>query len=53
MAADCDSDHFLVVAKVKERLAANKGISHIFHMEQLNLKKLKDVEDKEKYHIEV
>jgi hypothetical protein len=23
-AADCDSDHYLVVAKVKERLAVNK-----------------------------
>jgi hypothetical protein len=29
MAADCDSDHYLVVAKVRERLAVNKQRSHI------------------------
>jgi endonuclease/exonuclease/phosphatase family metal-dependent hydrolase len=27
-AADCDSDHYLVVAKVRERLAVNKHRSH-------------------------
>jgi hypothetical protein len=29
-AADCDSDHYLVVAKVRERLAINKQISRNF-----------------------
>jgi hypothetical protein len=32
-AADCDTDHYLVVAKVRERLAVNKQRSHRFHME--------------------
>jgi hypothetical protein len=41
-----------VVAKVRERLAANKQRSHIFHMERFNLKKLNEVEGKEKYGIE-
>jgi hypothetical protein len=33
LAADCDSDHCLLVAKVRERLAVNKQRSHRFHME--------------------
>jgi hypothetical protein len=39
-AADCDSDHYLVVAKVREILAVNKQRSHTFNMEKFNLKKL-------------
>jgi hypothetical protein len=34
MAADCDTDHYLVVAKVRER-EANKQRSHRFHMESI------------------
>jgi hypothetical protein len=37
-AADCDTDHCLVVAKVRERLAVNKQRSHRFPMERFNLK---------------
>jgi hypothetical protein len=33
MAADCDSDHYLVVARVGERLAANKQITQISYGE--------------------
>jgi hypothetical protein len=36
--ADCDSDHYLVVAKVRERLAVNKERSRRFDMERFNLK---------------
>jgi endonuclease/exonuclease/phosphatase family metal-dependent hydrolase len=36
-AADCDTDHYLVVAKVRERLTVNKQSSHRFHMERFNL----------------
>jgi endonuclease/exonuclease/phosphatase family metal-dependent hydrolase len=42
-AADCHSDHYLVVVKVKERLAVNKQRSQIFDMERFNLKKLNEV----------
>jgi hypothetical protein len=49
-AADCDSDHYLVVAKVRERLAVNK---QRVHMERFNLKKLNNVESKEQFCVEV
>jgi hypothetical protein len=38
--ADCDTHHYLMVAKVRERLAVNIQRSHRFHMERFNLKKL-------------
>jgi hypothetical protein len=52
-AADCDTDHYLVVAKVRERLPVNKQRSHRFHMERFNFKKLKEVQGKEQYRVEV
>jgi hypothetical protein len=45
-AADCDTDHYLLVAKVRERLAVNKQRSQRFHMERFNLKKFNDIEGK-------
>jgi hypothetical protein len=42
-----------VVAKIRERIAVNKQGSHKFHMERFSLKKLNEVEGKEKYHVEV
>jgi hypothetical protein len=39
-AADCDTGHYLVVAKVRKRLAVNKQRSHRLRMERFNLKKL-------------
>jgi hypothetical protein len=47
--ADCDTDHYLVVVKFKERLAVNKQGAQIFHMERFNFGKLNEVEGKEKY----
>jgi hypothetical protein len=45
-------DH-LVVVKVRERLAVNKQMSHKFHIERFNLKKLSKVEGKERFRVEV
>jgi hypothetical protein len=42
-----------VVAKVRERLAVNKQRSPRLHMERLKLKKLNEVEGKDKYYVEV
>jgi hypothetical protein len=36
-----------------EKLAVNKQRSQRFHVERINLKKLNEVEDKEKYQVEV
>jgi hypothetical protein len=41
-----------VAAKVRERLVVNKHRSRRFHMERFNLKKLYEVEGKEKYRCE-
>jgi hypothetical protein len=41
------------VAKVRERLAANKQRSPRFNMERFNLKKLNDVGGKEQFRVEV
>jgi hypothetical protein len=39
-AADCDTDHYLVVVKVRERLAVSKRAAQKIDMEKFNLKKL-------------
>jgi hypothetical protein len=51
-AADCDTDNYLVVEKVRERLAVNKHRSHRCHTESLSLKKLNEVEGKDQYRVE-
>jgi hypothetical protein len=52
-AADCGTDHYLVVAKVRKRLAMSRQTTHKVHMERFNLKKLNEVEDKEQYCVEI
>jgi hypothetical protein len=44
---------YLVVVKVRERLAVNKQRSQRFHLERFNLKKLNEVEGKEQVRVEV
>jgi len=41
--ADCDTDHYLVVAKVRERLAASKQAAEKFDVERFNLRKLNEL----------
>jgi hypothetical protein len=41
-----DTDHYLVVANVRERLAVNKQRPHRFHMERFKLKKFNEEEGK-------
>ena len=51
--ADCDTDHYLVVAKVRERLAISKHAAQKLDGERFNLRKLKDLEVKKQYQIEI
>jgi endonuclease/exonuclease/phosphatase family metal-dependent hydrolase len=44
--ADCDSDHYLVFAKIRERLAVNKRPVNKMDMDRFNLKKLNEGEVK-------
>jgi hypothetical protein len=47
--ADCDIDHYLVVAKVKERLAVSKRAAQKIDTERFNVKKLNKGDVKEQY----
>ena len=44
---DCDTDHYLVVAKLRERLAVCKQAAQKFEGERFNLRKLKELEVRE------
>jgi hypothetical protein len=45
--------HYLVVAKLRERLAVNKQAAQNFDGERFNLRKLNELEVKNKYQIEI
>jgi hypothetical protein len=47
--ADYDTDHYLVVEKLRERISVSKQARPNFDLERFDLKKLDDVEVKEKY----
>ena len=51
--ADCDTNHYLVVAKLRERLAVHKQTAQKFDGERFNLRKLNELGVKEKYQIEI
>ena len=50
--ADCDTDHYLVVAKVMERLAIIKEVTQKFDGERFNFRKLNELEVRKQYQIE-
>jgi hypothetical protein len=51
--ADCETDHYLVVAKVRERLAANKQAALKFDLEGFNLRNLSELEIMKHYQIKI
>jgi hypothetical protein len=40
--ADCDTDHYLVVAELRERMSVSKGARQKVNLEIYDLKKLDD-----------
>jgi hypothetical protein len=50
---DCDTDHYLVVAKLRERISVSKQARQNSDLERFYLKKLDDVKVKEKYQVEI
>jgi hypothetical protein len=51
--ADCDTDHYLVVAKFREKISVSKRARQNSDLERFHLKTLDDVEVKEKYQVEI
>jgi hypothetical protein len=51
--ADGVTDHYLVVEKVRERLAVSKQTAHRFHTERFSFKKLNEEVGKEQYWVEI
>jgi hypothetical protein len=51
--ADCDTDHYLVVEEVRERLAVSKRAAQKIDIERFNLKKLNEEEVKEKRQVTI
>ena len=45
--ADCDTDHYLVITKVRERLAVGKQAAQRFVRQRFNLRKLNEPEVRE------
>jgi len=51
--ADRDTDHYVVVTKVRERLAVSKQEAQRFGGERLNLRTLNELEVRKQYQIEI
>jgi endonuclease/exonuclease/phosphatase family metal-dependent hydrolase len=51
--ADCHTDHYLVLAKVRERLAVSKQAAQKFDVERFNLKRLVELEVRKQYQIKI
>ena len=51
--ADCDTDYYLVIAKVRERLAVAKQAAQRFDRQRFNLRKPYEPEIREQYQIEI
>jgi len=52
-AAEFDTDHYLVFAKVRESLAVSKQTAQKFEGERLNRRKLNDLEVRKRYQIKI
>jgi hypothetical protein len=51
--ADSDTEHYLVVAKLRERISVSTRVRQHPDLERFDLKRLDDVEVKKKYQVEI
>jgi hypothetical protein len=51
--ADCDTDHYLVVAKIRDKLSARKQAAQKTYVERFNLNKLSEMEVRKQFQIEI
>jgi hypothetical protein len=51
--ADCDTDHYVVIARERERISLSKRSRQNFNLKRFDLTRLDDVEVKEKYQVEI
>jgi len=51
--ADCDTEHYLTVAKVRERLVVNKQEAQNFDVERFNLRQLSEMDFRKNYQIKI
>ena len=51
--ADCDTDHCLLVAKVRERFVVSKEAAKYFDEGRMNLRQLNELEFRKEYQIEI
>ena len=51
--ADCDTHNYLVVTKVRERLAVSKLLTQKYTVERYNPRKLNELEVRKQYHLEI
>jgi benzoyl-CoA reductase/2-hydroxyglutaryl-CoA dehydratase subunit BcrC/BadD/HgdB len=52
-AADCDADHYLVAAKLRERLTVNKQAAQKLNVERFKIRKLNELELRKQYKIKI
>jgi hypothetical protein len=53
MSADCDTHHYVAVAKLRERISVCKWARQNYDLGRFDLKKLNDIVVKKKYQAEI
>ncbi|KAJ4450411.1 hypothetical protein ANN_01835 [Periplaneta americana] len=51
--ADCNSDHYLVIGELRERLSVAKRVEQQVNIRRFNIPKLKDEETRQHYQVEI